>query len=120
MGKKYAFDGAGPSSTTAWALLLNGKPAGKLVASWSRSRVCHATVWVWDGELRDAMAQAQKNELTVPLDGKAGGYGYDKLSAAVWSGFHKCGLKTRKVEGGNGATRQEFEAWGYEVFEVVG
>lgn len=51
--------------------------------------------------------------------GKAGGYGYDKLSQAVWQCFKNSGIEAKKVSPGNGQSREEFEAWGYVVCQVV-
>jgi hypothetical protein len=113
----------GPKSVSAWALLFNGKAAGKVVANWSNNRngtVCSASVYVYGGPL-DLKQHENKNGKTFDFGnvGKAGGYGYDKLSQAVWQCFNNAGVETKKVKPGNGCTREEFEAWGYEVIEVI-
>lgn len=111
----------GPQNTTAWALLLDGKSAGKLIANWSDNpagTVCSASVLIWSGPL-DMKQQTGTKKLDWGNVGKAGGYGYDKLSQAVWQCFDNAGIETKKVKPANGMTRQEFEAWGYEVFEIL-
>lgn len=111
----------GPKSVTAWALLWNGKPAGKLIANWSDNKngtVCSASLYIYSGPLSP---DDKNNGVTFDFGtvGKAGGYGYDKLSQAVWQCFDKKGIETKCVKPANGRTREEFEAWGYEVFEIV-
>jgi hypothetical protein len=111
----------GPQSTTAWALLFNGKPAGKMVANWSNNSngtVCSASVYIYNGPL-DLKQQTSKYKLDFGNIGKAGGSGYDKLSQAVYQCFLNCGIETKTVRPANGRTRDEFEAWGYEVIEVI-
>lgn len=109
----------GPKNTTTWALLYEGKPAGKVIANWSdnpNGTVCSASVYIFKGPL----IKQQKGEFKLDFGtiGKAGGYGYDKLSQAVWQCFEKAGIKALKVRPANGETRAEFESWGYEVFEI--
>lgn len=115
---KHVSEMKGPKNTTAWALLYNGKPAGKLIANWSESRsgsVCSASVLIWSGPLD----VKEKKGFDWGTIGKAGGYGYDKLSQAIWQIFNKSGVEAKVVRPGNGLSRQEFEAWGYEVAEVL-
>ena len=110
----------GPKATTAWALLFNGKPAGKLIANWSDNpagTVCSASLYIWNGPL-DLKEQRGKLKLDFGNVGKAGGYGYDKLSQAVWQCFNNAGIETKVVQPANGRSRDEFKAWGYEVIEV--
>lgn len=105
----------GPKSTTAWALLYEGKEAGRVIANWSDNpagTVCSASVIVFHGPL----AEYGFGYDTV---GRAGGYGYDKLSQAVWQCFDKVGCPAKVVRPANGQTRDEFEAWGYTVIEVL-
>ena len=102
----------GPKNTTAWALLKNGQLAGRLVANWSDNpagTVC--TVWF-------ALYSFGEGE-TICGTGSAGGYGYDKLSAATYRALKGAGLSPQVVEPANGLTRQEFEAMGYAVAEVL-
>ena len=112
---KYVQEMKGPKNTTAWALLLDGKSAGKLIANWSDNpagTVCTASVHIYSGDL------ANKG-LDFSIQGKAGGYGYDKLSQAVWQCIDKAGITVKAVRPANGQTRSEFEAWGYEVIEIL-
>lgn len=117
---KRVFEMDGPQHTTAWALLWDGKPAGKLIANWSKNRngtVCSASVYIYNGPLD--MKQAPDIPLDFSNVGKAGGYGYDKLSQAVWQCLKNAGIAPKKVQPANGMTREEFEAWGYTVIEVI-
>ena len=111
----------GPQNTTAWAFIYEGKPAGKLVANWSDNpmgSVCSASLYFYAGPL-DLKEQHGAKRLDFGNVGKAGGYGYDKLSQAVYQCLRNAGIEPLKVKPGNGATRDEFEAWGYTVIEVI-
>jgi hypothetical protein len=102
------------AGTTAKAILFNGKPAGRLIANWSDNpagTVCTASVIIWAGELKD-------KKFDYSNMGKAGGYGYDKLSQAVWQCFNNAGIETKVVKPANGMTDDEFVAWGYEIFDI--
>lgn len=102
------------NGTTAIALLFEGKAAGRVIANWSdnpNGSVCTASVIIWGGPLKD-------HKFDYATMGRAGGYGYDKLSQAVWQCFKKLGVETLKVQPANGQTCEEFEAWGYEYFKV--
>lgn len=106
---KTAFDFVHVKSVSAIALLWEGKPAGRIVANYSDGGTVTASVGVWVGPLKD-----------MPYTtGQAGGYGYDKLSAAVYEALTKVGWKCQHVGHGNGATEKEFTALGYEAFTVV-
>lgn len=113
---KSAHDLAHVKSVTAWALMRGGMHAGHMVANWSdnpNGSVCTATVTAWYGHLA---AKCPRTRGT----GRAGGGGYDKLSAAVWCALKQMGHEPVKVDHGNGQTRQEFEALGYDVVVVLG
>jgi hypothetical protein len=115
---KHVSEMKGPKNTTAWALLYDGKPAGKLIANWSDNRngtVCSASVLIWSGPLDTKINE----KFNWGIVGKAGGYGYDKLSQAVWQCFEKSGIEAKVVRPANGRSRDEFEAWGYEVVEIL-
>jgi hypothetical protein len=102
----------GPQNTTAWALLKNGHLAGRFVANWSdnpNGTVC--TVWF--------ALYGFDNNPTIIGKGRAGGYGYDKLSAATYQALKAAGITPQVVQPANGLTRKEFEAMGYEVAEVI-
>jgi hypothetical protein len=109
---KDARDMKGPKNTTAWALLKNGHLAGRFVANWSdnpNGTVC--TVWF--------ALYSFDNNPTIIGTGRAGGYGYDKLSAATYQALKAAGITPQVVRPANGLTRKEFEAMGYEVAEVI-
>lgn len=113
---KRVFDMSGPQSVTAYALIFEGKPAGRILANWSGSGNCTASVYIFAGPLFEAQKGAKK--LDFGNIGRAGGGGYDKLSSAVWSCFDAAGIATKELKPGNGQTETEFRLWGYEVFQV--
>jgi hypothetical protein len=101
--------------TTAVALLYDGKPAGRLIANWSDNpagAVCRASVVIFAGPLKD-------HDFNWSNVGTAGGYGYDKLSQAVWQCFNKAGAEAKIVRPANGRTQDEFEAHGYTYFPII-
>ena len=112
---KRVTDMKGPQHTTAWALLFNGKFAGKLIANWSDNRNCTGSVLIWAGPLD----MKENKGFDFSIIGRAGGYGYDKLSQVVWQCFEKSGVKAKVVRPANGESRAEFEHWGYEVCEII-
>lgn len=106
---------------TAKALLFDGKPAGRIIANWSDNpagTVCSASVIVWSGPLKDCKHPKTGQELNYGNIGKAGGYGYDKMSQAVWQCLVNAGIEPKKVKPANGQTNEEFEAWGYVVMDI--
>jgi hypothetical protein len=110
------------AGTSAFAILFKGKPAGRLIANWSDNpagTTCSASVIIWSGELADKKHPKTGKEFNYGTIGKAGGYGYDKLSQAVWQCFDQVGIETKKVKPANGQTEDEFIAWGYEIFRVL-
>lgn len=107
--------------TTAKALIYEGKPAGRIIANWSdnpNGSVCNASVIVWAGPLKDKKHPKTYRSFDYGNIGKAGGYGYDKLSQAVWQCFQNAGVETVIVKPGNGQTNEEFEHYGYVVFDI--
>lgn len=110
------------SNVTAKALIFNGKPAGRIIANWSNNpngSVCNASVIIWAGELANMKNEKTGKAFDYGNIGKAGGYGYDKLSQAVWQVFNNVGIETKKVKPANGQTNEEFEAWGYIVADIL-
>jgi hypothetical protein len=100
--------------TTAIALLFDGKPAGRIIANWSDNpagSVCSASVIIWDGPLKDC-------GFDYSTIGRASGYGYDKLSQAVWQCFKQLKVETIAVQPANGRTNDEFLERGYQVFTI--
>ena len=82
-----------------------------MVANYSdnpNGSVCVATVSAWKGPLKDRPG----------MTGRAGGYGYDKLSSAVFQALRKGGIDTKNGDG-SGNTREEIELLGYQVIEVL-
>lgn len=109
------------AGTTAKALIYEGKPAGRIIANWSdnpNGSVCTASVIIWGGPLKDAKNEKNGKEFNYGNMGKAGGYGYDKLSQAVWQCFKNVGVETIAVSPGNGRTDDEFTQRGYVVFDI--
>ena len=107
--------------TTAKAILFNGKPAGRLIANWSDNpagSVCTASVIIFGGPLADMKHPKTGASLDYRNTGKASGYGYDKLSQAVWQCFKNAGIETLAVKPSNGQTEEEFTMRGYEVFSI--
>lgn len=102
------------AGTTAKALIFEGKPAGRIIANWSDNpsgTVCTASVIIWAGPL----AYSNFNYANI---GKAGGYGYDKLSSAVTQCFHNANVQPVAVSSGNGRTDDEFTERGYIIFDI--
>jgi hypothetical protein len=109
------------AGTTAKAILFEGKPAGRLIANWSDNpsgTVCTASVIIWAGPLKDAKHPKTGKEFNYGNIGKAGGYGYDKLSQAVWQCFQNVGIETVAVKPGNGQTDEEFSMRAYVIFDI--
>lgn len=107
--------------TTAKALIFNGKFAGRIIANWSDNRagtVCSASVIIWSGPLADFKHSKTSRGFDYGNIGKASGYGYDKLSQAVWQCFNNAGCEAKVVRPANGQTNEEFEAWGYVVCDI--
>lgn len=102
---------------SAVALLKDGKVVGKIIANYSdnpNGSVCQATVWLWD-RLDDGSV-ARRSHGT----GRAGGYGYDKFSAAVYDALTEIfGSYPDGVSGGDGRTREVFERLGYVYAEIL-
>lgn len=106
----------GPAHTTAYVLLRDGKLAGRAVANHSKNpngSVCTATIWLYD---RFEASGTTRTHGT----GKAGGYGYDKLSAAIYSAYNDMtGKYPEGFSGGDGEQIEFFRSLGYEVIQAV-
>ena len=128
---KSAFECKHVSRTDAWALLYKGFYVGRIVANYSENpngSVCTGTIGTWLG--RDAK---KKRDIQPPLyiggesrTGRAGGYGYDKFSAAF-----DAALRAKQGNGqvldaqaaslnacGHMAVRSYLEKKGFVVLEV--
>jgi hypothetical protein len=115
--KKNIFDSKHVKGVKAWALLSNGEMAGKVVANYSDNpmgTVCSASVIIWSGQLKDKITN---DGVCI---GKAGGYGYDKFSAACDSAIRKMGLNPGDMNGRGAENVKAFlEKNGYTVLEVI-
>jgi len=105
-------------SVSAYILLYKGKYAGRIVANWSDNpcgSVCTAGVYIFDGPF----------ESMPTTTGKAGGGGYDKLSAAVRNALGKIvnedsGLVLPDFGGaGMSAVSEWFGKHGYDMHSVI-
>jgi len=112
------YDMKGMKSVSAYVLLYKGRYAGRIVANWSdnpNGSVCTAAVMIFDGPLSD-----------MPVTtGKAGGYGYDKMSAAVNEAICKVASKDSGLVvpdfGGAGMSvvGAWFEEHGYKIHDII-
>lgn len=125
--QKNIFDYKHVKGTTA-VCLLNAKTkeyCGRIVATWSDNAagsVCTAVVMIYGNEpskeIKDVVDANQK-AMRGPFIGKAGGYGYDKLSSAIYEALVKLGLdKLIKVEPARGNQREAFEEAGFVYIEI--
>jgi hypothetical protein len=108
---KTAFDCAPVKCVTAWALSYEGQQAGKLVASHGQSQVI-CTIAAWKGPL------SRFSKMT----GRASGYGYHKLSAAMEAALESAGFyMTHDSLSGRGEScmKEFFEKMGYQVLDVI-
>lgn len=117
---KNIFDYSHVKGVRAWALMHKGKQAGKIVANFSDNpagSVCTAQAIFWTGPLSHIK---NYGDVHGPFLGKAGGYGYDKFSAAVESSLRKQGINPKESMGGCGdtAVKAFLEKHGYSVLEV--
>jgi len=106
---KTAFEMTHANRTSVYVLLNDKKEyAGRIVANWSNNpagTVCTATVQIFD-----------KGTAT----GRAGGYGYDKLSAAIYEALKKLNIEPLVLRPGNGQTDKELESQGFTVIGALG
>lgn len=118
---KPAYELKHVKSVTAVALLENGKEAGKIIANWSDNRngsVCTATVILYNSYAGYVIGT-----------GRAGGYGYDKYSSAVYCALSRMREYQNetpidmtgdiRVKAGHGNVREAFEHRGYQYIEII-
>ena len=108
--------------------LLNAKTGeycGRIVANWSDNpagSVCAAQVMIFGNEPSKeikAVVEANQKAMAGPHIGKAGGYGYDKLSQAIWASLKAQGLSELiKVKPASGNQREAFEEAGFRYIEI--
>lgn len=130
--KKNIFDYSHVKSVTAWALIdtITNKPAGKVIANWSdnpNGSTCTAQVFIDNAESRGLTPKTYHFQnslcdmvLDKPAIGKAGGYGYCKLSSAISEAFNNGfeNANTNFAGVGEGAVREYLEARGLKVVSV--
>lgn len=128
---KNIYDMKHVKSVTAVCLLKEGKSAGRIICNWSDNpagSVCTAQVMLWDGvisaKIKEKTVKIEGMEpfkTSVVMIGKAGGYGYDKRSAAIEAALRAGGiLELLPVQGGSGNEREIFEAAGFTWVDVIG
>jgi hypothetical protein len=116
--RKSVFDMKHVSSVHAWALLIDGEMAGRIVCNMSDNpagSVFTVQVGAWKGPL---------NSSDGPMIGSAGGCGYCKFSAAFAQAIAKhCkanSIDDSRVSGcGSSAMVAFLERLGYKVCEVI-
>ena len=102
----------GPSRTSVWVMLQDGKVAGRIITAWPNDGAgrVRMTVNIYHGPLEPAET----------LFGQAGGYGYDKESAAFHDALSRHGIASADLSGrGMGAVRDWFASAGYELHQVL-
>lgn len=130
---RTAYEFSHVKSVTAICLLKGGEPVGSIVANWSDNpagTVCTATIKI-DSNVTGENLQGRYLYGT----GKAGGYGYDKLSSAIYQALkntyyvemdevsrlvnipHPIHTKI-DVSPASGNQRQAFESLGVQYIEV--
>lgn len=111
------------AGTSAWALLKDGKPCGKVVANWSDNpagSVCTAMVYVYNGTHPDFDREPFDRPAKDVVYGKASGYGYCKLSSAIGQALRQnYNVKTDMDWVGESAVIEFFNARGIEVFKII-
>jgi len=127
--EKNIFDLKHVKSVSAIALLKDGKSAGRIICNWSNNpagSVCTAQVMLWDNVISDQIKEKHlKTEfldcmLPTTMIGKAGGYGYDKRSAAISAALREGDIhKLLPVAGGAGNERSVFEKAGFTWIDVI-
>jgi len=111
--KKNIFDYKHVAGTTAICLLKDGEYAGRIVGNWSDNPA--GTVATFTVML----VGAGPDGAYIHGTGKAGGYGYDKRSSAIYEALRNCHMHDKiKVEPGRGNGREAFEDAGYTWIEV--
>ena len=98
----------------AWAILDESREmAGRIIWAYPNdgAGIVKCQVNIWAGILDTKCA----------MRGNAGGYGYDKTSAAFADALDRAGIKTEKNLSGRGdsAVRDYLESIGYTVIEAL-
>lgn len=127
MRTKSIFDYKNVKGTTA-IVLLNARTkeyCGRIIANWSdnpNGNVCTACVMLYGNlpseEIKSIVSENQRKMIGNCI-GKAGGYGYDKLSSAIYQSLRGQKLNTIiKVESASGNQRNAFEEAGFIYIEA--
>ena len=106
------FKCSGPARTSVWVLLHSGELAGRIITAWPNDGAgrVRMSVSIDGGPLKQDEA----------LFGQAGGYGYDKESAAFEDALGRNGIVSADLSGrGMGAVRDWFAGEGYELQQVL-
>ena len=102
----------GPSRTSVWVLLCAGELAGRIITAWPNDGAgrVRVAVSIYSGPLKQDEA----------LFGQAGGYGYDKESAAFQDATDRHGLASADLSGrGMGTVRDWFASECYDLRQVL-
>lgn len=101
----------GPARTSVWVLLHSGELAGRIITAWPNDGAGRVRMMVrlYSGPLKQDEA----------LFGQAGGYGYDKESAAFEDALNRHGLVGDLSGRGMGAVRDWLASAGYELRQVL-
>ena len=106
------FKCAGPARTSVWVLLHSGELAGRIITAWPNDGAgrVRMIVSIYSGPLKQ----------DETLFGQAGGYGYDKESAAFQDALGRHGIVSADLSGrGMGAVRDWFASEGYDLVQVL-
>ena len=102
----------GPARTSVWVILHSGELAGRIITAWPNDGAgrVRMAVSIYGGPLKQ----------DETLLGQAGGYGYDKESAAFQEALDRHGLASADLSGrGMGAVRDWFASEGYDLRQVL-
>jgi len=98
---------------SAFVLVFNGERAGRIILAFPSdgAGIVKASVNAWAGPLADYNA----------MRGTAGGYGYDKMSSAIWDALYRADVPDLDDFGGRGesSVRTWFESLGYQLWDVL-
>lgn len=130
---KSIYDFAAVKSVRAWVLVHPSEPlrrAGTFIAHYSDGGTCTVQLYldlslIKPDDLQTLGLTVGDSGSWVTFKGKAGGYGYDKLSGALVDalrngGVPHTGYSAFGLEHANGETRRFFERLGFTVLEAIG
>jgi len=117
---KHITEQTGPANTSVLVLFSEGQHAGKIIAAWSQGTsgpICRAAVLIWAGPLKGQTGPAGQ-VLNYSNVGTSTGAGSNLLSEAIYKCMVNAGYKPQ-FSPGSGRHVSEFEALGYQVFEIL-